>query len=101
MWTKVLCYGIGFFLVQLWIYSRIAFVDKQWWRGASPRSVRSRIARGGCCPYYNGVSRCIVAGVVSLVGTKVGEWCVLGTLIALGFWRKYCRYDEGMRLFVK
>ena len=66
-----------------------------------PRSVRSRIARGGRGPLFSGVSRCIVAGVVSLVGTKVGEWCVLGTLIALGFWRKYCRYDEGIRLFVK
>ena len=40
--------GSGFFSVQLWNYSRIAFVDKQWWRGASSRSARSRIARGGC-----------------------------------------------------
>ena len=66
----------------------------------SPCSARGRIARGGCCR-YSGVSQRIIASVVLLVGTKVGEWCVLVELVARDFGRMYCRYDEGMRLFVK
>ena len=39
--------------------------------------------------------------ILSLIGTKVGEWCVLVELVARDFGGMYCRYDEGMRLFVK
>ena len=42
-----------------------------------------------------------MGNIVSPVGTKLGEWCVLVELVARDFWRKYCRYDEGIRLFVK
>ena len=90
--------------MQLWAYSRIALVNRPWWNGAPPRSARSHIARGGRRPLLyidSGVYRCLVGDILSLIGTKVGEWCVLVELVARDFWRKYCRYDEGIRLFVK
>ena len=87
--------------MQLWAYSRIALVNRPWWNGVPPRSARSHIARGGRCPLLIGVYRCLVEDILSLIGTKVGEWCVLVELVARDFWRMYSRYDEGMRLFVK
>ena len=91
----------GFFSVQFWVYSRIALVNRSWWNGVSLRSARSHIAREDAVPYYSGVYRCLVGDILSLIGTKLGEWCVLVELVARDFWRKYCRYDEGIRLFVK
>ena len=44
---------------------------------------------------------CVYGMPFGKVGTKLGKWCVLLELVARDFWRMYCRYDEGIRLFVK
>ena len=87
--------------MQLWAYSRIALVNRSWWNGVPLRSARSHIAREDAVPYYSGVYRCLVGDILSLIGTKRGEWCVLVELAAHDFCRMYCRFDEGIRLFVK
>ena len=38
--------------MQLWVYSRIALVDRSWWSGVPLRSARSHIAREDAVPYY-------------------------------------------------
>ena len=87
--------------MQLWAYSRIALVNRPWWNGVPPHSARSCVAREDAVPYHSGVYRCLVGDTLSLIGTKVGEWCVLVELAAHDFCRMYCRFDEGIRLFVK